>query len=556
MTSFSWLRGIKGKLFLSACLPLAGFVVVMYVSYTSQTLTSKMLDESYSDVIPNVSTLGSIEGGRARIGQYLWGTVANFNSPKQRESYLKKAETALEEYKTAIKEYEVTPNQPGEEEIYAPMKEHHADYISRVEDMIKTLHTPTAENYEKVRGLMAEGTYNAESVEIKTTTFKIMDIYKKLAIENNKKQKAATEKSLFLLFAFGAAAAVGVFAILMFIGSRLSKTVSGIVNNLTDAGSQVNLAISQLSQAGQSLSQSSTSAAASLEETVASLEEMSSMVNMNSDNAKQAASLSQASRSAAEEGEREIKNLVGSMQDISQSSKKIEEIINVIDDIAFQTNLLALNASVEAARAGDHGKGFAVVAEAVRSLAQRSAVAAKDITTLIKDSVEKIENGTKIADRSGDVLNNIVTSIKKVSDLNNEIAAASSEQTTGIQQISKAMNQLDQSSQTNAASSEEIASTAEEIASQSAQMQNLVVNLNGYVTGVTESDPVAVEAKAPAAQSKKSQGHKVKPVEMNKKAPNKVLKFSPPPKKSAAASSAEMIPFDDDERKVGTTDGF
>ncbi|QDK37575.1 methyl-accepting chemotaxis protein [Bdellovibrio sp. NC01] len=557
MASFSWLRGIKGKLFLSACLPLFGFAAVMYVSYTSQSTASKMLDESYSDVIPNVTSLGNLEGGRARIGQYLWGTVANFNAPKQRETYLKKAETAIEEYKAAVKEYEATPDQPGEPQLYAPMKEHYADYVARVEDMIKTLHTPTAENYEKVRGLMSEGTYNAESVEIKTTTSKIMGIYKQLAIDNNKKQKAETEKSLFLLFAIGAAAGFGVFAMLMLIASRLSKTVGGIVNNLTDAGSQVNLAISQLSQAGQSLSQSSTSAAASLEETVASLEEMSSMVNMNSDNAKQAAGLSQASRTAAEEGEREIKNLVASMQDISQSSKKIEEIINVIDDIAFQTNLLALNASVEAARAGDHGKGFAVVAEAVRSLAQRSAVAAKDITSLIKDSVEKIENGTKIADRSGDVLNNIVTSIKKVSDLNNEIAAASSEQTTGIQQISKAMNQLDQSSQTNAASSEEIASTAEEIASQSTQMQNLVVNLNGYVAGEKTPEATVSEVKpAPAAKWSAKPSAKGQPQPTAKKAANKVLKFTPPAKKTVASSSAEMIPFDDDERKVGTTDGF
>ncbi|MNT42633.1 Methyl-accepting chemotaxis protein II [compost metagenome] len=171
------------------------------------------------------------------------------------------------------------------------------------------------------------------------------------------------------------------------------------------------------------------------------------------------------------------------MHDISKASKKIEEIINVIDDIAFQTNLLALNASVEAARAGEQGRGFAVVAEAVRTLAQRSAAAAKDITTLIKDSVEMIGRGTNLADKSGEVLKNIVTTVKKVSDLNNEISAASEEQSVGIQQISKAMADLDQSVQSNAASSEEIASTAEEIRNQSRTMNQVTVDLKEIVEG-------------------------------------------------------------------------
>lgn len=271
--------------------------------------------------------------------------------------------------------------------------------------------------------------------------------------------------------------------------TRLVKSLQSVASGMTESGEAVNAASSELQSASQQVSGGATQAASSLEETVASLEELTSMVRLNSDNAAQAASLAQGSSKTAADGEGEIKALIGSITEISQSSQKIEDIINVIDDIAFQTNLLALNAAVEAARAGEQGKGFAVVAEAVRTLAQRSATAAKEISTLIRDNVSKIENGTKLADRSGAVLKEILVSVRKVADISNEIAAASQEQSTGLAQISKAMNELDQSTQRNAATSEEVAASAETMNQQASTLKSLTQELAHVIYGHANSQP-------------------------------------------------------------------
>ncbi len=278
-------------------------------------------------------------------------------------------------------------------------------------------------------------------------------------------------------------AMIVLLSMVYWISQILSNKIGEMSKQMNESVGVVSGAIAQLNDAGQSLSQASSTSAASVEETVASLEEITSMVKMNADNAKQAAALAVSSTDAATRGEEEVKKLITSMQNISESSRQIEEIISVIDNIAFQTNLLALNAAVEAARAGEQGKGFAVVADAVRALAQKSAEAAKNISSLIQDSVSKVQGGVELANKNGETLHLILQSIKKVSDLNNEIATASDEQATGIQQISSAMNHLDQSVQSNAASSEEIAATATEINDQARIMNNLVENMSSTVFG-------------------------------------------------------------------------
>ncbi|MFL6674094.1 MAG: methyl-accepting chemotaxis protein [Massilia sp.] len=200
--------------------------------------------------------------------------------------------------------------------------------------------------------------------------------------------------------------------------------------------------------------------AASLEETASSMEELTATVKQNADHAHQASKLAISASEVAVKGGEVVAEVVGTMASINDSSKRIAEIIGVIDGIAFQTNILALNAAVEAARAGEQGRGFAVVASEVRSLAQRSAAAAKEIKALIDDSVEKVSAGTELADKAGNTMHEVVTSVKRVTDIISEIAAASAEQTAGIEQVNQAIAAMDQATQRNAALVEESAAAA------------------------------------------------------------------------------------------------
>ena len=247
-----------------------------------------------------------------------------------------------------------------------------------------------------------------------------------------------------------------------------------IVAQVKGTATHVTSSARQFSSATEQLSSGTQEQASSLEETAASLEEMTGTVKQNADNARQASELALGSRDTAERGRQVVSSAVVSMQEITRASKKIAEIITVIDEIAFQTNLLALNAAVESARAGDHGRGFAVVAAEVRGLAQRSAEAAKEIKSLIADSVQKVEDGSILVNKSGHMLEEIVSSVKRVTDIISEIAAASHEQSAGIEQVNRAITQMDQVVQHNAAQTEELSSTAQTLTARAEELQAVV----------------------------------------------------------------------------------
>jgi methyl-accepting chemotaxis protein len=256
--------------------------------------------------------------------------------------------------------------------------------------------------------------------------------------------------------------------------NRFVQKIEEVVREVVAAARQVTAASRQLSAASEQLASGTHEQASSLEETAASLEEITSTVKQNAENAREASQFALASRDGATRGGRVVEEAVASMVEITRASHGISHIITTIEEIAFQTNLLALNAAVEAARAGEQGRGFAVVAAEVRNLAQRSAAAAKEITALIRDSVGKVDAGSSLVTASGQALAEIVASVSRVTDLIGEMAAASEQQSTGVDQVNRAVMQMDEVVQSNSAQTEELSSTAQSLAAQASALQSLV----------------------------------------------------------------------------------
>jgi methyl-accepting chemotaxis protein len=276
--------------------------------------------------------------------------------------------------------------------------------------------------------------------------------------------------------------------------SRMSGSLTTVVSQVRESAESVVAAASQVATGTTDLSQRTEEQASSLEETAASMEELSGTVRQTADNARQADELARNAYRRAEQGGAEVVAAVGTMEEMTASAKRIGDIISVIDGIAFQTNILALNAAVEAARAGEQGRGFAVVASEVRSLAQRSAQAAKEIKDLIGGSVQRVENGARLVTQAGETMHALVADVKRVSELMGSIAEAAAEQSRGVQQVNKTVTEMDKVVQQNAAAVQQSASAAE---SMRRQAQSLVEAVSTFrIAGGTQRPAARVTAPA------------------------------------------------------------
>ncbi|MEQ1882680.1 MAG: methyl-accepting chemotaxis protein [Burkholderiales bacterium] len=284
----------------------------------------------------------------------------------------------------------------------------------------------------------------------------------------------------------------GLFGQLKEDANKTVNQLTTIIGQIKESAETIGMASKEIAAGNTDLSQRTEEQSASLEETAASMEELTSTVKQNAENARQANQLAAGASEVAVRGGEVVRQVVHTMSSISESSKKIVDIISVIDGIAFQTNILALNAAVEAARAGEQGRGFAVVATEVRHLAQRSAAAAKEIKELISTSVAKVTAGTELVDQAGKTMGEIVTSVKRVTDIMGEITAASQEQSAGIDEVTTSVSQMDEVTQQNAALVEEAAAAAESLEEHAQMLVEAVsvfkLDTEGHATSHHESE--------------------------------------------------------------------
>ncbi len=408
------------------------------------------------------------------------------------------------------------------------------DNIEQAEKTYKQAMVSLLDNWEKIQDLGNQRNAAADIVLNGSKATADAGIENTVAIAEEANSALSTASTIMIIGLLGAIV-LGVL-LAVFITKSITGPINKVIEGLTAGAGQVAAASNQVSASSQQMAEGSSEQASSLEEISSSLEEMTSMTRQNAENTQQANTTSDETKTAADKGADAMKRMSEAIGKIKASSDETAKIIKTIDEIAFQTNLLALNAAVEAARAGEAGMGFAVVAEEVRNLAQRSAEAAKDTSSLIEESQNNADNGVTVSNEVADILGEISAAATKVSQLINEVTAASEEQAQGISQVNSAVSQMDQVTQSTAANAEESASASEELSSQAVELNDLVNVLVDMVGGSSNGNGKQFAATTKSAMITKKT--------MTPKKQSHALIAAPESGKES--SPDDIIPLDDD----------
>ncbi|MDQ3231938.1 MAG: methyl-accepting chemotaxis protein [Pseudobdellovibrionaceae bacterium] len=496
----SW--SLKAKLIgaFSFCATILAFVGG--ISYFRLNEVVSNYDHVVKVNMPNNLATAAILDGTRRVN-ILIARLSNTNLTSDQlraeETYLA---TALADIEAGKKAYLAIPFAEGEDTIYQPVDSNLSKLTEFGKRVMEMSRTNDAEALKK-RDEFAQ-TFESVRAPYRESMDRLREFQNKEAVKWSTSAENAANSATIMVLILVTIGVVVSFALGLFISTSITKTMLRVSDQLSSGADEVTSAASEISSTSEQLSASATEQASSLQETASSIEEMSSMIKQNSDNANRSSETARSGQQSVDKGKHVISEMLEAMSSIDAANKEISEVVKVIgqignktkviDDIVFKTQLLSFNASVEAARAGEHGKGFAVVAEEVGNLAQMSGNAAREISDMLEQSLERVERmittskakvevGITVGKRCGDVLDELVVSVGDVNGMAGEIASACQEQSRGINEITRAMTQLDQVTQQNASASQQSASAAEELSQQAETLRASVMELMQLING-------------------------------------------------------------------------